>query len=245
MPFAILFLAAIWAGAQNALAGGGSFITLPALMFTGMDARAANITSTIALFPGQIATAWTGRAFVSGASALPLRALAAISLFGGAIGAGLLLVTPPSIFARLVPWLVLFATSLFAWRSFAPKIEARATLGRNGTAATQLLISIYGGYFGGGIGILMLAALSAAGFVIRAAGATKNTLAAVMNASAFAIFLFSSEVRWFQAAVCGIGAIAGGIVGSLMLARVNETALRVFVILVGIALTVGLFLRSP
>ena len=91
----------------------------------------------------------------------------------------------------------------------------------------------------------MLAALTAAGFVIRAAGATKNMLAAVMNASAFAIFLFSPEVRWIQAAVCGAGAIAGGIVGSRMLARVNETVLRMFVILVGVALTIGLFLRSP
>jgi len=245
MPLLILFLAAIWAGAQNALAGGGSFITLPALMFTGMDARAANITSTVALFPGQIATAWTGRALVSSAEALPFRVLVIISLAGGAIGAVLLLVTPPSVFARLVPWLVLFATGVFAWGSFAPKSQSAARLGRNGTAAAQFLIAIYGGYFGGGIGILMLAALTAAGFVIRAAGATKNVLAAVMNASAFAIFIFSPEVRWLQAAVCAAGAIAGGIFGSMMLARVNETALRAFVILIGIALTIGLFLRSP
>ncbi|HLY05157.1 MAG TPA: sulfite exporter TauE/SafE family protein [Rhizomicrobium sp.] len=245
MALTILFFAALWAGAQNALAGGGSFITLPALMFTGMDARAANITSTVALFPGQIATAWTGRQLVSGATALPLQALVVISLAGGVIGAVLLLVTPASVFARLVPWLVLFATAVFAWGSFGPKSESAERLGRNGTAAAQFLIAIYGGYFGGGIGILMLAALTAAGFVIRAAGATKNLLAAVMNASAFAIFLFSSEVRWFQAAICAAGAIAGGIAGSLMLARVNETALRVAVILIGIALTIGLFLRSP
>ena len=244
MSFAILFFAALWAGAQNALAGGGSFITLPALMFTGMDARAANITSTVALFPGQIATAWTGRGLVTGAGALRFRALAIISLIGGGIGAVLLLVTPAIVFARLVPWLVLFATGVFAWGSFGPKSQTSPWLGRNATAAAQFVIAIYGGYFGGGIGILMLAALTAAGFVIRAAGATKNVLAAVMNASAFAIFLFSSEVRWLQAAICGVGAIAGGIIGSLMLARVNETALRVFVIFVGVALTVALFLRS-
>src|SRR5437667_223542 len=139
MPFVILFVAAIWAGAQNALAGGGSFVTLPALMFTGMDARAANITSTIALFPGQIATAWTGHALVSGAQTLPFRVLAVISLIGGAIGAVLLLVTPPSVFTRLVPWLVLFATGVFAWGSFGAKREARARLGRAGTGATQFL----------------------------------------------------------------------------------------------------------
>lgn len=245
VPYIILFFAALWAGAQNALAGGGSFITLPALMFAGMDARAANITSTVALFPGQVATAWTGRRLASGAATLPLQALIIISLFGGAIGAVLLLVTPATLFARLVPWLVLFATAVFAWGSFGLNSRGQARLGRNGTVAAQFVIAIYGGYFGGGIGILMLAALTAAGFVIRAAGATKNLLAAVMNAAAFAIFVFSSEVRWLQAGVCAAGAIVGGIIGSLMLARVNETALRVFVILVGIALTIGLFLRSP
>src|SRR5579864_6936673 len=129
MPFAILFLAAAWAGAQNALAGGGSFITLPALMFTGMDARAANITSTVALFPGQIATAWTGRSFIAGAETLSFRVLAGISLVGGAVGAILLLVTPASVFARLVPWLVLFATAVFAWGSFGPGAKGAAGLG--------------------------------------------------------------------------------------------------------------------
>ncbi|HXN79374.1 MAG TPA: TSUP family transporter, partial [Steroidobacteraceae bacterium] len=110
MTFVVLFLAALWAGMQNALAGGGAFITLPSLMLTGMDARAANMTSTIALFPAQVATAWTGRRLVSGAAELSLRALLAISLLGGGLGAGLLLVTSASFFARLVPWLVLFAT---------------------------------------------------------------------------------------------------------------------------------------
>ncbi|HEX3430679.1 MAG TPA: sulfite exporter TauE/SafE family protein [Rhizomicrobium sp.] len=245
MPLVILFFAAIWAGAQNALAGGGSFVTLPALMFTGMDARAANITSTIALFPGQIATAWTGRTLVAGAEALSFRALAFISLVGGALGAVLLLVTPASVFARLVPWLVLFATGVFAWGSFARNTHGGTRLGRRGTAIAQFLIAVYGGYFGGGIGILMLAALTAAGFLIRAAGATKNVLAAVMNASAFVIFLFSPEVRWFQAAICGAGAVAGGIIGARLLSRIDERLLRAFVILVGVALTIGLFLRSP
>jgi uncharacterized membrane protein YfcA len=242
---AILFLASIWAGAQNALAGGGSFITLPALMLTGMDARAANITSTIALFPAQIATGWTGRKFVVGAGGLSFRALATISLAGGAVGAILLLVTPPSFFARLVPWLVLFATAVFAWGSFGKKRDATTGLGQPGVAAAQFLISIYGGYFGGGIGFLMLAALTAAGLVIRTAGATKNVLASIMNASAVAIFVFSADVRWLQALVCAAGAIGGGIAGGVLLTRVNERLLRVAVIVLGIALTAGLFIRSP
>jgi uncharacterized protein len=243
MGLAVLFLAALWAGVQNALAGGGSFITLPALMFTGMDARAANITSTIALFPAQIATALTGRTLVTGAAGLSFRTLMIISLAGGALGAILLLVTPPSFFARLVPWLVLFATIVFAWGSFASKTASRPSLSRYGAMAAQFAISIYGGYFGGGIGFLMLAALTAAGLGMRHAGATKNALAGVMNASAVLIFVFSPEVRWLQAGIASAGAIGGGIAGGLMLHRVNERALRLLIVLIGIALTIGLFYR--
>jgi uncharacterized membrane protein YfcA len=245
MTFAVLFVAALWAGIQNALAGGGSFITLPSLMLTGMDARAANITSTVALFPAQLATGWTGRQHVAGAGDLSFRALVIISLLGGALGALLLLYTPPNFFARLVPWLVLFATSVFAWGSFGPKREQPRRLSRLGAAGAQLVISIYGGYFGGGIGFLMLAALTAAGLAMRNAGATKNVLAGVMNASAVAIFVFSPEVHWFAAAIAGAGAIIGGVLGGLMLRRVNERVLRMVVVAIGIALTVGLFLRSP
>jgi uncharacterized membrane protein YfcA len=125
MSFVVLFLAALWAGVQNALAGGGSFITLPSLMLTGMDALAANITSTLARFPGQLASGWTGRKQVSGASELSFRALVIISLVGGALGALLLLSTPPTFFAHLLPWLVLFATALFAWGSFGPSALRR------------------------------------------------------------------------------------------------------------------------
>jgi len=245
MTLAILFFASLWAGVQNALAGGGSFITLPSLMLTGMDARAANITSTIALFPAQVAMGWTGRSNVSSAAGLSFRTLAIVSLIGGALGAILLLVTPASFFARLVPWLVLFATAVFAWGSFGPRREGAVPLGHGGAIAVQFAISIYGGYFGGGIGFLMLAALTSAGLLMRNAGATKNVLAAIMNASAVAIFVFSPDVRWLQAAVSCAGAVGGGIFGALMLNRVNEKVLRVVVVIIGAALTVGLFLRAP
>jgi uncharacterized protein len=244
--WALLLLAGVWAGVQNALAGGGSFVTLPVLILSGIDARAANITSTIALFPGQMSTGFAGRSLVSGAAQLSFRALFVISLAGGVVGALMLLATPPGFFARLLPWLVLAATALFAWGSFLRGPEdQKASLGPGAAAAAQFAIAIYGGYFGGGIGFLMLAALTIAGMPVRQAGATKNVLAAVMNASAVAIFAFSGQVRWTAALALGAGAVAGGLLGAWALKWVNERALRVGVVVLGVALTVGLFLRTP
>ncbi|MEY2893250.1 MAG: hypothetical protein RJA98_3158 [Pseudomonadota bacterium] len=244
MLFALIFVAGLWAGMQNALAGGGSFVTLPALIVSGMSPLAANITSTVALFPAQLSTGWAGRSLVSGTQTLSFRALLLISLLGGALGALLLLNTPSTVFARLVPWLVLFATSVFAWGSFFRKPNAPGVhLGPGATAASQFLIAIYGGYFGGGIGFLMLAALTIAGMSTRHAGATKNVLAGVMNASAVALFVFSPEVHWRQAVVLSVGATVGGVAGALALHRVNEKVLRAAIVGLGVALTIGLFLR--
>jgi uncharacterized membrane protein YfcA len=245
LQMGLLFAAALWAGAQNQLAGGGSFLTLPALMLTGMDARAANITSTVALFPGQLTGGWVARKLATGTPSLSLRALVIISLVGGAAGAVLLLVTPSSFFARLVPWLVLFATTAFAWGSFGRKPkEGEGRLGPLVAGALQFLIAIYGGYFGGGIGFLMLAALTLSGLAMRAAGATKNLLAGAMNLTAVGIFLFSGQVHWLPAAVACAGAMLGSLAGAHMLHRVNEKALRVGVVLIGVALTIGLFMRA-
>ena len=246
MSFVVLFAVSVWAGIQNALAGGGTFLTLPALMLTDMTALAANITSTVALFPGQVASSWSGRAHVAGAGGLSFKALAAISLVGGIVGAILLLVTPSSIFRHLVPWLVLFATAVFAYGSFVPRKEDRPpVLGKIGAGLAQFCISIYGGYFGGGIGFLMLAALTAAGLNIRNANATKNVLAGVMNASAVAIFVFSPQLHWRQAAIACVGAAIGGVIGGHMVSRVNQKVLRAAAVLIGIALTIGLFIRAP
>src|ERR1700742_4148586 len=141
MTFALLFAAALWAGIQNALAGGGTFLTLPALMFTGMTALSANITSTVALFPGQVTSSWSGRGHVAGVGGLSFRTLIGISLLGGIVGAILLLVTPSNIFKALVPWLVLFATSVFAYGSFVPrKADRPPVMGKAGAGAAQLCI---------------------------------------------------------------------------------------------------------
>jgi len=247
LPLFVLFVASLWAGAQNALAGGGSFLTLPALIAAGMDARAANITSTVALFPAQIVTGLTGRRGASGLPDLSLKSLFAISLVGGGVGGAILLATPASFFARLVPWLVLFATAVFAWGSFfrRPPAAGQSHMPQGAAALAQFLIAIYGGYFGGGIGFLMMAALTTAGQNVRMAGATKNILAGVINAAAVAIFVFSPDIHWLQAGIAALGASIGGVAGALMLQKVNEKALRIGIVAIGLILTVGLFLRAP
>ena len=243
--YLLLFGVGLWAGIQNALAGGGTFITFPVLLMAGLDARAANITSCVALFPGQVTTAWAGRRQVSGNQHLSMRDLIVISLAGGVVGAGLLLLTPSHFFEMLVPFLVLIATGIFAWGSFVrPTAAADLHLGRPALGWAQFAIAIYGGYFGGGIGILMLAALTAAGWEFRSAGATKNVLAGVMNAAAVAVFAFSPDVHWLDAAALAAGSIIGGQIGAYMLARVNVKLLRVFVVIVGVVLSVGLFVRA-
>jgi len=243
---ALLFAAALWAGIQNALAGGGSFVTLPALMLSGLDARTANITSTLALFPGQVTTGWVGRRDVSGVAGVGFKALALISLAGGAVGAALLLLTPSSFFERMVPWLVLFATVLFAYGSFFRKQKSSIpSLGPRAASVVQFLIAVYGGYFGGGIGFLMLAALTAAGLAVRSAGAIKNVLAGVMNAAAVAIFVFTPGIPWPHVAVVCVGAMLGGYAGALLLRRVDERLIRAFVVFLGICLTIGLFITQP
>jgi uncharacterized membrane protein YfcA len=249
MPFhdIVLILVALFAGAQNALAGGGSFLTFPALLYAGLDPRAANITSTIALFPGQLTTGLAGKSLVAGAAGLSFATLFWISLVGGGFGALLLLATPVSVFTHLVPYLVLFATVVFAWGSFfrkATAAETAAQISPRMAMAMQCVIAVYGGYFGGGIGILMLAALTAAGLAVRNAGATKNVLAGVMNAAAVVIFVVRTQVDWRLIVYVAIAAIVGGQVGVLLRRRINETILRVGIVMIGAALTVGLFVKS-
>lgn len=244
MLIELVLVAGVWAGLQNSLAGGGSFVTLPVLILSGMSPLAANITSTVALFPGQVTSGLAGRTLVTGAGKLPFWVLFVVSILGGFVGGMLLLNTPSAVFTLLVPWLVLFATTVFAWGSFRRKQgDISVHIGSIGAAFAQFLIAIYGGYFGGGIGFLMIAALTMAGLPTRNAGATKNALAGVMNASAVILFVTSPQVHWHEAIVLGAGAIVGGLMGSWALHRINERALRVAIVCIGLCLTVGLFLK--
>lgn len=243
---ALLLAAGVWAGAQNALAGGGSFVTLPVLMLTGLDARLANLTSTVALFPGQVVAGIRGRTMVDDRMPLPVVPLIAINVAGGAVGAGLLLATPSAVFAGLVPWLILFATALFVASGFRNGPTTRApVLGPLAFGIVQFVIACYGGYFGGGNGFLMLAALALAGLAARSAVALKNILIAVVNAAAVLVFLVTASAALDRALVIGAGALVGGVAGVSILRRVDERLLRLFVAAVGVALTIWLFAVAP
>jgi uncharacterized membrane protein YfcA len=245
--YVVVGIAGFLAGAQNAIAGGGSFLTFPALLFAGLDPRAANINSTIALFPAQLTMGWAGRKLAQGTAGLSLRTLSLVSVIGGAIGAVLLLATPVKIFTHLVPWLILFATAVFIWGNFFAKKreeDAPPALPASAALVSQFLIAIYGGYFGGGIGILMLAALTAAGMAVRNAGATKNVLSGVMNVAAVVIFIMRGHIDWGLVLDQAITATAGGYLGVAILRRAPINVLRIAVAAIGIALTVGMFLRG-
>jgi len=204
---ALLLGAGLWAGAQNALAGGGSLITLPALIAAGLDPKLANITSTMALFPGQITSGIAGRKLVAGADRLSFKALAAIALIGGVAGALLLNATPTRVFAAMVPWLVLLATAVFALGSLGSKKSAdRPPPPSWVTVLTQSTIGIYSGFFGGGAGIMTLASLIIAGLPVRYAGGTKNVLVSLSNTTAAILFALTGNVAWMHALVVGIGA---------------------------------------
>lgn len=236
---ALLLAAGLWAGAQNALAGGGSFITLPALMAGGLDARVANLTSTVALFPGQITTALANRRLVGPVGGLGFPLLLALSLAGGAAGALLLLATPTDLFAAMLPWLVLIATLLFARGAFGRPLSG-VGLPRGRLMAGQSLVAVYGGYFGGGIGFLMLALFTLAGTTVKTAQANKNALAAAMNLSGAAVFIASGEVAWGPALALGAGSILGGFAGARLIAHVPDRWLKAAVVAIGLALFAGL-----
>jgi uncharacterized membrane protein YfcA len=245
----LLFVAAMLGGALNAVAGGGSFIAFPALLFTGVPAVPANATNTVAL--------WTGLAFSGGAFRQHLKvrprvffSLVSVSIAGGAAGALLLLRTPPGTFLRILPWLMLSATLLFV---IGPNLTRRdhtsvthdASLGYLLAASFfQLLVAIYGGYFGGGMGFVILAMLSAFGMAdIHQMNALKTVLSTMTNGVAVAIFVYKHSVYWPQAIVMICGAALGGYFGARYSLKLPRVGVQYFVIAVGAAMTTYFFLR--
>jgi uncharacterized membrane protein YfcA len=243
-----LVAAGAGAGAMNALAGGGTILTFPALVLWGLPPTVANATSTVALLPGAAASLAGYRREV-GAHRAWLSTLALPSVAGGAAGALLLLATPERLFARLAPWLILFATLLFFAQSLAagerdaesPAVPRR----RFGAWLAQLGVAVYGGYFGAGIGILMLAILGALGLRdIHAMNGLKNFFGICINAVAAAIFLAGDRVDYPAAAMTLAGAVLGGYAGARFGRRIGQRRARAAVVAVGVVLAVLLFARD-
>jgi len=249
----ILFIAAILGGTLNSVAGGGTFITLPALIVTGVLPINANATSTIALWPGTVASIWAYRKELVKQRRGLVLVLSVTSLIGGILGAELLLGTSQSTFVKLLPYLLLLATVLFALSGpITARLRQRSIVSSRlswpvviGIAFLQLVISIYGGYFGGGIGILMLATLGLMGMEnIHEMNALKTLLTAFINGVAAAIFIVRGVVVWPAAIVMIVGAIIGGYAGAYYARQMNPLWVRWFVIVVGVTMTIYFFVRS-
>jgi uncharacterized membrane protein YfcA len=247
----VLFAAALLGGALNAVAGGGSFLTFPALLFVGVAPISANTTSTAALLPGVFASITGYRDDFPKARGFVLW-LSVASLIGGLAGAVFLLHTPEAAFKRLVPYLLGIATLLFmlsnrlaTWMGrgerTATELSARALAG---LIVAQIAIAFYGGYFGGGIGILMLATLGLMGMRdIHAMNAVKTLLAAIINTIAFIAFVLARNIVWPLAIVMLFGSSLGGYMGARYVRRFDQAVVRRFIAAVGITMTVYFFIQ--
>ncbi|HEX5411896.1 MAG TPA: sulfite exporter TauE/SafE family protein [Terriglobia bacterium] len=240
----LLFFAALAAGVQNAIAGGGTFFSFPALIFAGVPPIQANATSTIALWPGILASAGAYRKKMP-RNARILGPLCLVSVLGGYFGAHLLLHTPQRTFMRLIPFLFLGATLLFAFgkkgkrgSKHADRTSLVSWKAMAGVSLIQFAIAVYGGFFGGGIGILMLAFLT---FLplgdIHSTNAVKTVLAAMINLVAVVTFIVARIVYWPQAVVMLAGAALGGYGGAHFAQKVNPAHVRTFIVCVGLAMS--------
>jgi uncharacterized membrane protein YfcA len=246
-----LLVAAFAAGALNAVAGGGSLISFPSLVAAGQPAILANATNTAALWPGTLSSALAYRRDTLFHRDL-LVVLLLPSLLGGLLGAFVLVSTPAALFDRVVPFLVLFATALFASRDLVGRwtgsvVRREERVGRGGKLwgfLFQFFVATYGGYFGAGIGILMLASLSLMGLRdIHRMNGLKTLLGTMINIIAFTFFAIKGLVVWHLAAPMAVAAVAGGWSAARTAKRIDQRWLRAFVIAVGLGVSGWLFLR--
>jgi uncharacterized membrane protein YfcA len=245
-----MFVVAAMAGAINSVAGGGTLITFPTLVWLGVPALTANITNSVALWPGQISSVWGYRRQLA---QVERRALALVvpSIIGGVLGGVMLILTPSRVFDRVVPFLILFATMLFTAQSSIQRrfdltsIHHTRSHWLSWTILFQFIVALYGGYFGAGMGILMLAALSLMGHTdIHRMNALKNLLAVCMNGAAAIYFALTADVAWFEALVMATGAIVGGTGGAGLALRLGPRVVRAVVIVVGFGSALALLVRA-
>jgi uncharacterized protein len=244
----LLTVASFATGVINAIAGGGTLVTFPALLACGLDPITANATNTVALWPGSLAAMYALRRDLP--AAMPwIRILVPSSLLGGLAGAALLLVTPSRVFAALVPFLILFATAVFAFQTqlqrwFAPNRTSEVQPGwRPGFLAVQFGLGIYAGYFGAGFGIMMIAALSLLGMTsIMRMIVLRNVCAFAANGIAAVYFVAGTAVSWPHIGVLMLGQVVGGYFGARLTRRLPAAIVRRLV--VGIGLTIGVWLLT-
>ncbi|MBE2254054.1 MAG: sulfite exporter TauE/SafE family protein [Myxococcus sp.] len=246
LTWGLLVAAAFLAGGLNSIAGGGTFLTFPALVFTGTAPLAANATSTVALWPGSVASAWGYRSVMNEERGA-LTPLILVSLAGGLLGALLALATPSAAFQAIVPFLVLFAAVLFtvgdrlrAWLSSLGQTPRWLVL------LVQLPIGLYGGYLGGGIGLLMLAALSllGGGRDLHRLNGVKSVLGLAINLTATLVFVGSGLVEWPKALAMAAASTLGGYVGARFALRFDARVVKRFVVVLGWVMTIAFFVKT-
>jgi uncharacterized membrane protein YfcA len=241
----VLLAAAFGAGVLNAIAGGGSFLTFPALVFTGVPAIAANATSAVAVSPGYLGSALGFRAELA---ALPRRRLVQeglICALGGAAGACLLLVTPARLFSAVVPWLLLFATLLFALGPWLLARRGEAQFHPLTRSLGLAAVAVYGGYFNGGLGILLMALYTVTGETrLNTANALKNLNSLLLSLLSVAAFAWAGAIQWPQALAMMLAATVGGFWGARLARRLPAAWVRVVVIATGLVMAAVFFARS-
>jgi uncharacterized membrane protein YfcA len=250
----VIFAAAFAAGMINSVAGGGTLITFPSLIAYGIPSVVANATNTAVVWPGTVSSALAYREDLTREKQL-LTVLLVPSFIGGLLGAVVLVVTPERVFAIIVPFLVLFATVIFAasdwFKKFADRNANKATHNErvgwvNGLWGFffQLFVATYGGYFGAGMGILMLASLSVMGLRdIHRMNALKTVLGSTINGIALVYFIVRGLIVWEIALMMAVGAIIGGYAGARLAKRVDQRLLRTFIVIVGLVVSVYLLAR--
>ncbi|HTH27901.1 MAG TPA: sulfite exporter TauE/SafE family protein [Sphingobium sp.] len=233
-------------GGMNALAGGGTFATLPALIALGLPANSANATSNVALLPGACASAWVFRDELAPVGGVDVRWLSAITFVSGVAGGLALMLTPTRMFDFIIPWLLLFA---FVVMLFGPKasdwLRARVAIGRRTLVCAQGLLGVYGGYFGGGVGLMTTALYGLlAGVSPRAMFAPRTLMLAVANLGAATIFIASGMVSWQACLAMLTGAMIGGWLGAHVGKRLPHAAVRLWTLAVTAATTAVFFARA-
>lgn len=247
-PLAAAALAAgagIVGGAMNAMAGGGTFATLPALVALGLPANSANATSNVALLPGAATSAWAFRGELAPLGGVSIRTLAAITFVGGLIGSALLVITPSDTFDIIIPWLLLFAfLVMLLGKRAAEWLHARVTIGPKTLIAAQSLLGIYGGYFGGGVGLITTAVYGLlAQITPRAMFAPRTLMLAIANLAAACIFIGFGMVMWWACLPMLVGAIIGGWLGAIIGKAVSPNIVRIWTLFVTGATTLTFFWR--